>query len=222
MDLTVISEYKTGEINFKSKALTKCTEKLIKNMNTSKDAFCRAGLELKKIRDEKLYADDFIDQHGKPSFNNYCELVLGISKSKASRMIVTASRLLAPELITNETPQYFASFGDTSLTIIAEAGENYEECKDFCIEYEISETTPQKDIRAAVKDYRNKKSGKVATNENNEVEENSIEEEDSGEDDLTINLQSEIGDMFRENLNELLEMFPNYDGVIRLVAKEWK
>ena len=222
MDFTVVSYYKVGQLDFKNKALVKSTEKLVKNMSKSKEAFCAAAAELKKIRDDKLFADDFTDLKGKPNFNSYCELVLGISKSKANRIIVTGTRLLVPELVTKEHNEYFTNFGDTNLSIIAEAGDNYDECMQFCIDYQIDETTPQKDIRAAVKDYRAKKSGK-STNEVNTdgtVYEDTNSVVDTNEE--KINLQSCVGDMFREDINGLIEMFPNYVDVIKRVAKEWR
>lgn len=218
MDFTVVSDFKAGQLTFKNKALIKSTEKLMKNMTKSKEAFCAAAQELRTIRDDKLFADDFTDAKGKPNFNNYCEEVLGISKSKANRIIITGTRLLIPEIVTKEHGEYFSNFGDTNLSIIAEAGDNYDECMQFCIDYEIDETTAQKDIRVAVKDYRAKKSGKNV--ENNEIDtEGTIREVEK---EIEVNLKSCVGDMFREDINGLIEMFPNYVDVIKRVAKEWR
>lgn len=230
MDFTVMSEFKSGAITFKSKALTKSTEKLIKNMNKSKEAFCAAAAELKTIRDDKLFAEDFKDAKGKPNFNNYCEEVLGISKSKANRIIVTGTRLLMPELVTKEHGEYFVNFGDTNLSLIAEAGDNYDECIQFCIDYEIDETTPQKDVRAAVKEYRAYKNGTIEAEAigdetettGDEVETTGDEVETDSVKETVPNLKLLVGEMFREDINGLIEMFPNYVDVIKQVAKEWK
>lgn len=172
MEMTIISEFKNGEIKFKSAALTKATNKLLQNMNKSKDAFCTAALELKRIRDEKLFEKDFTDDKGKPNFSHYCEEILGISKSKAGRIINVGAKLLAPEIAVKDEekkPEYFANFGDTNLSIISEAADSYDECKDFCIQYDINETTTQKELRDAVKDFKEKKNDKTTDTESNNV-----------------------------------------------------
>lgn len=216
MEMTIISEYKTGAIQLRNKQLRKSTDILIKNMRSTKDAFCRAALELKKIRDQKLYKDDFTDADGKPSFVRYCEDMLGISKSQASRIIQTGTRLLAPELIAQDDerkPEYFANFGDTNLSIIATVSENYEECQQFCVDYNIDETTAQKDVRAAVKEYKASKRG--------EVDAEGETTDDAPTKKTQREMKEEIAEFLRSDLNALVKKYPNFAGIITCVAKEW-
>lgn len=219
MEMTVISEFKAGSIKFKNKQLTRSTDKLLSNMNKSKEAFCAAAMELKKIRDDKLYEEDFTDDKGKGSFSRYCEEILGISKSKAGRIIITGDRLLYPEIVEKTEAPYFANFGDTKLSIIAETGKNYEECKDFCIQYGIDETTDQSDIRAAAKEYKESKKPV----DNTTTDENEPESSDDNQPKITSKqLKLDIGDFIRENLNELCKKYPKYITALMQAGEDWK
>ena len=129
MDITVISNVKNNTIEFKSAQLAKATKTLLKSMDDSKKSFCTAALTLKKIQSDKLFAKDFFDEKGKPSFSAYCEQILGISKTAAYRIMSTGIKLLAPELVNKietengktvfEKPHYFSDFGDTNLALIS-------------------------------------------------------------------------------------------------------
>lgn len=75
--------------NITNATLRKKTEQIYNNLNGARMSVCKACLIMKDIRDNKLY-----EKGGFDSFSQYAEQYLGISKSKASRMISTATRFM--------------------------------------------------------------------------------------------------------------------------------
>lgn len=221
MEITVVSEFQNQSLTFTDKRLTRSTNVILKNMKDSKESFCAAARELMNIRDKKLFAKDFVDpETKKPSFTAYCENVLGISKSQASRIIITGTKLLAPEIIEKSQPVYFQNFGDTNLSIIAETGETYEECKEFCVEYDICETTLQKDIREAAKDYKTrKKMANVEPNEKGEGDSTTVKEHTRKLNQSE--LHAKVKEMFESDINKALENYPDYTEVIQQIIEKW-
>ncbi len=157
MELALNNEYVNGTIALHDARLVTATRNIAKNMNASKDAFVKAGVELMKILDDKLYKKDFFDERGRPSFAMYVEMVLGISKTAAYRIMATTKKLLMPELTTHQKPEYFKNFADSTLGVLSNAKlGDYDSVKNFCIAFEITETTPRSDVEKYVKAYTRK------------------------------------------------------------------
>lgn len=220
MELTISKEFKNGEITFRNAKLAKETKTLATNMNKSKEAFCKAAAALRRIQQEKLFEDDYFDpETNKPSFSAYCECVLGISKSAAYRIMNTAEHLLVPELQMDENDAFFRNFGDTALTIIDEAVEGYEDAKQFCERFDICETTPQKDIRAAAKQYKADKKGETAGAETGEGDGNNTDV--VAKKTTEKELKSLVGQFFRTHLNALIEVDGEFANLVKEVAERW-
>lgn len=158
MELALNKEYVNGTINFKNAQLKTATLEIANNLQKSKDAFVRAGLAMQKIIDDKLYEKDFFDADGKPSFSMYAEMVLGLSKTAAYRIVSVTRKLLYPEMGDKHTkPEYFKNFADSTLGVLAnnKLGD-YDGVKTFCDAYQITETTPRGDVEKYVKAYTRK------------------------------------------------------------------
>ncbi len=157
MELALSNEYISGAVKFKDARLAAATLNIARNLNTSKEAFVRAGIELMKIQDDKLYSKDFFDAKGKPSFAMYVETVLGISKSAAYRIMATTKKLLMPELSSRSRPEFFKYFSDSTLGVLSnnKLGD-YDSVREFCEAYQITETTPRGDVEKYVKAYTRK------------------------------------------------------------------
>ncbi len=154
MELALNNDYLSGAVNFKDARLKTATLNIAKNLNASKEAFVKAGIELMKIQDDKLYAQDFFDGHGKPSFAMYVEQVLGISKTTAYRIMASTKKLLMPELVLHEKTEYFKNFSDSTLGVLANSKlGDYDGVKKFCDAYQITETTARGDVEKYIRAY---------------------------------------------------------------------
>lgn len=144
MDMQVICSFGSGELVFTSKKLQAATDKIVKKMSTSKSAFAAAGAELEKIKNEKLWEQDF------ESFSDYVGNVFNISQAKAYKIISTAKKLIKPEL-DGECPANFLNYSESALAALIAAGDTHEDIEQFCERNNITEFTPVAEIRAALK-----------------------------------------------------------------------
>lgn len=161
MELAIHVGFVNGDVVFHNKELGKQTKILYSEMNKSKLSYCKAAQALAKIRDEKLFEEDFTDKNGKGSFAEYCETVLNVPASTAYKIIKTAQSLLYPELITKDKDEFFQSFNDSALGALVQVGD-YDETKQFCDDNEIDETTPVRTVRAKVKELMDLRKGKIS------------------------------------------------------------
>lgn len=154
MELAISKDFLDGKLTFKNAQLKTATTKIVQNMKTARKGFLTAGLELKRIQDEKLFEKDYFDADGKPSFAMYVECVLGISKSTAYRIIKTTEKLLAPEMLDDKRPAFFENFSDFTLDILSGLGD-YDTALNFCKAFDVTETTAREIVKEYVKAYKN-------------------------------------------------------------------
>lgn len=175
MDMQVICSYTSGEITFNSAKLKTATDKIVKKISQSKSAFASAGAELEKIKNDKLYSDDF------ESFKDYVENVFGISQAKAYKIISTSKKLIAPELEKTSEP-YFLNYSESALTTLIAAGDSHDDIVQFCERNNITEFSPVADIRSALKSEKEDSTEKVPEEVETEAEtETETETEESPE-----------------------------------------
>ena len=228
MEIVISTEFTSGALNFKNAQLKTATQNIINNMSKSKEAFVKAADELARIRDNKLYEKDFWDDEGRPSFAAYTEQILGISKTTAYRIIKTAKTLLAPELVSKTKPEYFRNFADATLDVITKVGD-YDTCKEFCIAYDITETTPRNIVNEYVKAYKagHKTIEEYAAEAGNEVEAEG-ETIAAEEEKVPFEEQEEkaylrtVANMFKSEINALFEIFTDKEeqGIIKDIIKK--
>lgn len=154
MELAISKDFLDGKLTFKNAQLKTATTKIVQNMKTARKGFLTAGLELKRIQDEKLFEKDYFDADGKPSFAMYVECVLGISKSTAYRIIKTTEKLLAPEMLDEKKPAFFENFSDFTLDMLTGLGD-YDAAFNFCKAFDITETTGRDLVKEYVRAYKN-------------------------------------------------------------------
>lgn len=236
MELAITKDFTEGKLVFKNAALRTATQNIVKNMQNARKGFVAAGMELKRIRDDKLYEKDFIGNDGKPSFAIYVDSVLGISKTTAYRIIKTTEKLLAPEMLDNKKPKFFENFSDGTLDVLS-GFDTYEDAIGFCNAYQITEITPREDVRRYMKAYVKQK---IATledyiKENDKPKEietvGEVKEDDNTEKATEVNnavtealeYLNMIADFFKADLNSALDLCSSKEEeiLIKTIAKKY-
>lgn len=222
MELAINTEFTEGKMVFKNAQLKTATQKIVQSMKTARKGFLTAGLELKRIQDEKLFEKDFFDADGKPSFAMYVELVLGISKTTAYRIMKTTEQLLAPEMLDENKPPFFENFSDGSLDALTTLGD-YDTATNFCKAFDVCETTSRDTVREYVKAYRQgykTLEEYVESTKEKEIDVEPDEENDESSDGEQITMeqpdQKDINEMrgylefcanlFKSDINYILEL----------------
>ena len=148
MEIAISKEFLDGELVFNNKKLASATKTIANNFKVGQKAIVAVGTELRKIRDEELFKDDFTNADGEPSFSMYCECVLGISKTSAYKLIGITEKFLLPEADKEE--KKLSLFSESALVEMSPL-KTYENAVTFCVNYDICELTPVSDIRRYVK-----------------------------------------------------------------------
>lgn len=216
MELAISTEFTEGKMAFKNAQLKTATQKIVQSMKTARKGFLTAGIELKRIQDEKLFEKDFFDGDGKPSFAMYVETVLGISKTTAYRIIKTTQQLLAPEMLDDKRPAFFENFSDGALDALTTL-KDYDAALNFCKAFDVTETTSRETIREYIKAYKqgyktigdyaeNSKEVETELDDTEETDGEQLEiEENDNTDEKTIYLEF-VANLFKSDVNAAFDL----------------
>lgn len=220
MELAIISEMSNaGKLEFKNKKLTKAVDELGKCINGARIAYVAAAKILREIESKSLYAEDFIENE-KPSFAAFCEIVLGINKTKAYNIIKSAEKMLISEEMLDNANRFFWTFTDSALTELNSVGETYEEIKEFCDAHGIVETTTVKDIQDIKREIKNAKNNKSET-ENTKDNKGETENAKDNKDEKDTESQKYIADKRDVLLNIVAHFYFDYhDSLVDLLEDD--
>lgn len=154
MDMSISTYYQSTDYQFANTALAKETKAIAKKCATIGKNTLDVARSLRKIRDNKLYQDDFFDGEGNPSFAMYCEDVLNISKSQAYSLIGAANTV--DQIKAAEIDLPIENYSVTAISTLGTVG-SPEEIKTFCEDHMITETTPIEAIKDAKRATKIKK-----------------------------------------------------------------
>lgn len=154
MDMSISTYYQSTGFEFANAALAKETKSIAKKCATIGKNTLDVARSLRKIRDNKLYQDDFFDGDGNPSFAMFCEDVLNISKSQAYALIGAANTV--DQIKASEIDLPIENYSVTAISALGTIG-SPEEIKTFCEDNMITETTPIEAIKDAKRGAKAKK-----------------------------------------------------------------
>lgn len=152
--------------------LRSATENIVAGVNASVQGYYIIGKNLDEINVKKLWA-----QAGFPSFAEYSEKVLGISKATAYRIISVSKKFIEPEFCKPNAEKIFSPFQDTALAALNPVGD-YNTTAEFITENNITPETPVSEIRKIVSTFQKEEKAEkeVGAESEGDGEENKTDE----------------------------------------------